>query len=66
MANLRRSIPSLQGLSAEPPPRPARMMRRWPLIVGALAAVLAVAWFEGGERALRPIAEDIALPVQQL
>lgn len=64
MANLRRSIPSLQGLSAEPPPRP-RAMRRWPLIVAALAAVLAIAWFEGGERALRPIAEEVALPEQQ-
>jgi hypothetical protein len=61
MANLRRSIPSLQSLSAEPPPR---VTRRWPLIIGALAAVLAVAWFEGGERPLRPMAEDVALPEQ--
>jgi hypothetical protein len=27
-----------------------------------LAALLALAWFDGGEEPLRPIADDVALP----
>lgn len=30
----------------------------------AVAALLALAWFDGGEEPLRPIADDVALPEQ--
>lgn len=37
--------------------------RRWPLVLAVAAVVLlALAWFDGGEEALHPIAEDVALP----
>ena len=34
------------------------------LTAGVGAALLVLAWFEGGERELRPIAEPVALPEQ--
>jgi hypothetical protein len=60
MANPRRSQTSLQ--EAHTPAAPAA--RKWVLAAAALAALLALAWFDGGEKALRPIAEDVALPGQ--
>ncbi len=61
MANLRRQRLSPSGLQEAPAPRP----RRWPLIAGIVATMLlALAWFDGGEEALHPIAEDVALPEQ--
>lgn len=59
MANLRRSQ---TGLQPDAPAAPAR--RKWVLAATVLAALLALAWFDGGETALRPIAEDVALPGQ--
>lgn len=45
-------------------PAPVRA-RRWPWVLGLGAVVLiALAWFEGGEEPLRPIAEEITLPEQ--
>ncbi|WP_143704550.1 hypothetical protein [Porphyrobacter sp. TH134] len=52
---------SPSGLEETPLPRP----RRWPLIAGVAATVLLVlAWFDGGEEPLHPIAETVALPGQ--
>jgi hypothetical protein len=59
MANLRRSQTGLQ-----PDASAASTARKWALAVLALAGLLALAWFDGGEQALRPIAEDVALPGQ--
>jgi hypothetical protein len=59
MANLRRSQTGLQ------PDAPAASTgRKWALAAAVLAGLLALAWFDGGETALRPIAEDVALPGQ--
>lgn len=41
-----------------------RRARRWPWVAGALVVVLALAWFDGGEEALHPIAQDVTLPIQ--
>lgn len=65
MANLRRPHSSLQGMSQASQPA-QRSSRRWPVIVGALIlALLVVAWIEGGEVPVRPIAEPIILPEHQ-
>lgn len=38
---------------------------RWLLIAGVvITAALVLAWIDGGEQALRPIAEQIELPEQ--
>jgi hypothetical protein len=60
MANQRRSRSSLE--EARAPAAPAA--RKWALAAAVLAALLGLAWFDGGEKALRPIAEDVALPGQ--
>ena len=61
MANLRQSRLSPSGLEAAPAPR----ARRWPWMAGlAVAALLALAWFDGGEEPLHPIAEPVSLPEQ--
>ena len=61
MANLRRSQTSFE--EARAPAAPAA--RKWALAGVVLAALLTLAWFDGGEQALRPIAEDVALPGQE-
>lgn len=59
MANLRQSRLSPPGLETVPVPR----VRRWPWVVGgAVVLLMALAWFDGGEEPLHPIAEDVALP----
>ncbi len=63
MAKLLRPLTSLQGLVDAPARR--RMALRWPLIGGgAVVALVVLAWIDGGEQALRPIAEQIELPEQ--
>lgn len=59
----RRSPGSLGRVSAPPAPRARRKLL---IAVGVLIplALLALAWFDGGERPLRPIAETVALPEQ--
>lgn len=52
-------------LKSEPKPARARPAapRRWPLYAaGAGAAVLALAYIDGGEEPIRPIVQEIALP----
>ncbi|MCZ8370479.1 MAG: hypothetical protein O9293_11030 [Porphyrobacter sp.] len=59
MANSPRHPLSPTGLEQAPVPR----ARRWPWVAAVVAAMLlTLAWFEGGEEPLRPIAEDVALP----
>lgn len=59
MANLRHPRLSPSGLKQARAPR----RWRWPWVAGlALASLLALAWFDGGEEPLRPIAQDVALP----
>lgn len=63
MANLRPTRLSPSDIDAALA-RPLRV-RRWPLVLAAVVAGLVVlAWFDGGEEPLRPIAEDVALPGQ--
>ena len=60
MANLRSQLRLKQGIT---PPQPQRTPVRWPWLAGgALAALLLLAWFDGGEKPLRPIAEPVQLP----
>jgi hypothetical protein len=64
MANLRRPRRSPSGLEqADGPPRIAG--RTWlPAAAFVIGGLLALAWLDGGEQALRPIAEDVTLPGQ--
>lgn len=61
MANERQARLTPSGFE-QPAPRRAR---RWPWVLAATIVVLTgLAWFEGGEQPLRPIAEELALPEQ--
>jgi len=61
MANLRQERLTPGGFEQAP----ARRRRRWPWVAGLAALALTMlAWFDGGEEPLRPIAEDVALPEQ--
>ncbi len=61
MANSRRPPLTPSGFEQAPAPR----ARRWPLVAGIAAlCLLVLAWFDGGEKPLRPIAQDVALPEQ--
>lgn len=66
MANLRRPPLSASGLSEAPAPKVPPARRR--LMLGGAAVLLVVllmlAWFDGGEEPLHPIAEPITLPEQ--
>ena len=64
MRNSRSSRLSPTSLQEAPAPSvPAG--RGWMVFAGlAVAALLALAWFDGGEEPLRPIADDVALPEQ--
>lgn len=65
MANLRSPHSSLQGLSRESSPK-RQAFPRWPLIAGAaVLALLVLAWIEGGEEPVHPIAEPVILPEPQ-
>jgi len=68
MANRRRNFTPLQARSQAPAQRPDPAKR--PALFGALAgavlvAALAAAWIDGGEQALRPIAQPVDLPEPQ-
>jgi len=40
-------------------------MRRWPGVAGlAVLGLAGLAWFDGGEEPLHPIAEEVSLPEQ--
>ena len=61
MANERHPRLTPSGFEQAAPVR----ARRWPWVLGMAAVVLiGLAWFEGGEEPLRPIAEEIPLPEQ--
>ena len=47
-----------------PPPRRHGAWRRPALGAALVAGLLALAWFDGGEKPLRPIAAPVALPEQ--
>jgi hypothetical protein len=40
----------------------AMMRRVWPMLAVLAVAGLVIAWIDGGERALRPIVEEVELP----
>ncbi|WP_017665201.1 hypothetical protein [Porphyrobacter sp. AAP82] len=62
MANSRQERLTPGGFERSPLKRGAG---RWPWLAGfAVSGLLALAWFDGGEKALRPIAQDVALPEQ--
>ena len=49
----------------EAAPLPRRAARAWwPVAALVVAGLLALAWVDGGEEPLRPIAEDVVLPEQ--
>ncbi|MBA4009686.1 MAG: hypothetical protein C0486_12995 [Erythrobacter sp.] len=61
MANLRQERLTPGGFEQAP----AQRGRRWPWVAGLGALALAlVAWFDGGEEPLHPIAEEVTLPQQ--
>lgn len=62
MANLSRPTPARQILSREPVRPVALPARRTVIGVVVALALLALAWFDGGEEALHPIAQEIVLP----
>jgi hypothetical protein len=64
MANPRRSNTALSGLSAPPSPLPLWRRRRPLLIAAAVLGLAVLAYIDGGEQALRPIATPVALPEQ--
>lgn len=61
MANLRQERLTPGGFEQAPV---KRGIRRWLWMAGAVVVLLALAWFDGGEEALRPIAQDVTLPEQ--
>ena len=42
-----------------PRPRPGRI---WIILTMVIVAVIALAWFDGGEQPIRPISQPIAMP----
>ncbi|WP_067489261.1 hypothetical protein [Erythrobacter sp. CCH5-A1] len=65
MANLRQERLTPGGFEQGPHARGVRRGLRWPWVAGVLVVLLlALAWFDGGEEALRPIAQDVTLPEQ--
>jgi len=62
MANLSRPLASRQILAREPAPRPRVGLRRVGIALVVMALLAVLAWIDGGEEPLRPIAETVALP----
>lgn len=63
MANLRRTLTPQNGLS-DAPARAPGIGRRLALLVAVAAAGLLLAWIDGGEEPLHPIAQPVTLPEQ--
>jgi hypothetical protein len=62
MANLSRPLPARQILAREPVQR-LRVSRRGVVTGVVVAAVLTgLAWLDGGEEPLHPIAQEVVLP----
>ncbi len=62
MAILSRPSANRQIIAREPAQPPRLRVRRAGLVLAILAAILALAWFDGGEKPLRPIAQAVELP----
>ena len=64
MAKLRPPYLSVIGLE-EADAKPRLSGRAWwPAMALVAGGLLALAWFDGGEEPIRPIAEDVPLPEQ--
>lgn len=61
MANLSRPPASRQVLAREPAPRGGARLRLGAAVVLGLAALAGIAWLDGGEEPLRPIAQPVDL-----
>lgn len=62
MANMRQERLTPGGFERA---TPRRASRRWPWLVGlAVLGAALLAWFDGGEEPLHPIAQDVTLPDQ--
>jgi hypothetical protein len=62
MANLSRPSPDRQILSREPARQLRMSARRVMIGVAATLTLAALAWIDGGDEALHPIAEAVTLP----
>ena len=62
MANLSRPLPARQILAREPVQR--RRVSRRGVVTGVVVAVVltGLAWIDGGEESLHPIAQEVVLP----
>ena len=67
MANLSRPSSTSPGVSRrtiirEPVQGPSQALRRAALVLAGVAVLAALAWLDGGEQPLRPMAQDIDMP----
>lgn len=62
MANLSRPLASRQILAREPALQPRLRVRRVGLVLIVIAVLAVLAWIDGGEEPLHPIAQPVDLP----
>lgn len=62
MAILSRPTANRQILAREPARPASARLRRVGLVLAIVAALAALAWFDGGEEPLHPIAQAVDLP----
>ncbi|MEE4318051.1 hypothetical protein [Erythrobacter dokdonensis] len=62
MANLSRPLAPRQILAREPAPRPRLRLGRVAVVVLVMLALATLAWVDGGEEPLHPIAQPVELP----
>jgi hypothetical protein len=62
MANLTRSPASRQIIAREPAQRAGSRLRGVVAVLLALVVLAGIAWHDGGEEPLHPIAQPVALP----